>query len=609
MADFNPSDLQTPQKQALDAFMTANQAPAALIEVWRDGLSVRSAAGEQARGSGTPAQTGNTYEIGSQTKMMTSVVVLQLAEEGLIDLDKPLADYLPPAVVDGIANAGIATVRQMLQNKSGIPDFDSVLGDSGRPIYIEQLISDPTAPIGPEALLQTVEDVPADFAPGTAYQYSNTNFLLLERLVESVTGSSLADEMITRIFTPTGMEDTGFKATTAGDDRLRSYADIGTGDLTDVTDIPLDLGATGGAVSTTSDMVRFLDALLVSKSLLSPDMLTEMTDFEAYFTSPDGTNIVSFGLGLTSAQLYGQTFVGFDGGTLGTNSSTYLHVESGTILSVVASSSTADPASLLFDAFAAIYNDENWASFDPDAGSFSIAGTAADIDLAETLDVEGQTQTTFSLDDATLTFEGAPDQLDTDAFTFSDGSVLWIGDGGRDRFDVLRSARDAAYADNQLVGGGGNDRLAGGFGDDRMGGGAGHDRMNGRAGDDLLEGGAGCDRLIGAAGDDTLDGGDGRDILIGGTGEDVLQGGAGNDRLFGGRGADSFVFEAGDGRDAIRDFGFGEDVIDLSQTGLSFEDLQISRSWWGRVTVEYGAGDSIELLDRYCELQESDFLF
>ena len=609
MATFNPSALGAPQQRALDTFMSQDQVPAALIEVWRDGVSVKSAAGEQAYESGEPVRADSTFEIGSQTKMMTSVVVLQLADAGLIDLDARLADYLPPSETDGIANADTATVRQLLQNRSGIPDFDTVLGDSGNPIYIERLIKDPTLPIGPDTLLDIVQDQPAAFEPGSEYQYSNTNFLLLSQLIETVTGNPLAEEMDNRIFTPAGMADTAFKGDGEDPARLRSYADLGTGKLVDVSDVPLDVSGSGGAVSTTSDMVRFLDALLVSKSLLSPEMLAQMTDFDPFFQTPDGSNIVSFGLGLTSAQLYGQTFIGFDGGTLGTNSSTYLHVESGTILTVMASSSTVDPSSLLFDAFAAIYKDGTWASFDPDAESFSIDGTAAQIDLVETADVSGDAQTELRLDGATLRFEGALADLDVDALTFADGSQLWVGQNGHDRFDVLRAAPEARHADNHLLGLDGHDRLAGGYGDDKLSGGSGNDRLSGRAGDDILDGGAGRDRLSGGSGDDLVSGGSGRDILLGGAGDDVLQGGTGNDRLYGGRGADTFVFDLEDGRDVIRDFSFGEDVIDLTRTGLNFDDLQITRSWWGRVTIDYGETGRIEIFDRHCELQESDFLF
>ena len=93
--------------------------------------------------------------------------------------------------------------------------------------------------------------------------------------------------------------------------------------------------------------------------------------------------------------------------------------------------------------------------------------------------------------------------------------------------------------------------------------------------DDVLRGEAGDDRLWGEDGADELDGGTGDDILRGGAGDDVLWGGAGRDKLWGGRGADTFVFDAADGRDVVRDFEIDRDVIAL-RGGLTFADVGIA---------------------------------
>ena len=99
------------------------------------------------------------------------------------------------------------------------------------------------------------------------------------------------------------------------------------------------------------------------------------------------------------------------------------------------------------------------------------------------------------------------------------------------------------------------DRLTGDSQANNLDGGAGNDRLIGGAGADTLNGGAGNDRLIGGAGADTLNGGAGIDSLIGGAGTDTLNGGADNDRLEGGANADTYLFEAGDGKDDVKDDG------------------------------------------------------
>ncbi|WP_179381779.1 serine hydrolase [Jannaschia marina] len=605
MTVFDSNLLSQAPRTALESFAQATDAPATLLQVWRDGLSVRASDGVSDIGTRAAAGPDQPFEVGSQTKMMTAVVVLQLVAEGRVDLDTPLGDYVDGAILEGIPNADGATVRQLLANRSGVPDFFEITGSTGQPEVVERLLMDPDTPIGTDDLLDLLRGRPADFEAGTEYAYSNTNFILLEKLVEAVTGNTLSREMSDRIFVPAGMENTKLDNADRDDGRLSSYTDLGTGDLIDVTEAPLDVAGSGGVVSTTTDMIRFLDALLVSKTLLPEDLLAQMTDFRAPDGTPDGNG---FGLGLAGNVIDGQTFIGFQGGTLGTNTATLLHVESGTIVSVAVTRSDIDPSELVRDAFDMILGDDAWARFDAESERFSVTGTAAEIELSEGVGADGDTETTFDLDGARLTFEDGIAKLDGDRFEFADGSVLATGDARADRIDILRDNAEAARSDNQLLGLGGRDHLAGGHGDDRILGGTGRDLLDGRSGDDSLDGGAGRDLLYGRCGDDRLEGGAGRDLLRGGDGADTLVGGSGRDNLFGGNGADVFVFSKGDGKDLIVDFDAREDRLDLSGTGLGFEDLTLRWSGDTYLEVEYGTGELI-VLGELGALDEATFLF
>ncbi len=589
MSTFNPSALIAPVQQALQNYSATVPAPAILIEAWRGGVSVQDSYGVSDLETQTPARAGQVFEIASQTKMMTSVVVLQMVAEGKLDLDSRLADYLPAVALEGVANADQVTLRQLLSNTSGIPDFDEVPGDSGLPVFVERILSDPTAPLGPEDLLNIARGQPATSAPGTEYEYSNTNFLLLGMVIEATSGNALAEELQTRIFEPAGMTSTSMKSAGVMGDLLNSYATNPlNGETIDVTDFALDLGAEGGVVSSTGDMIRFMNALLLSKTLLPPAQLAEMTNFTEVEVDPATGSTSSFGLGLSMETINGQQFIGFSGTSLGTNTSTVLHVQSGTIVSVVETQSETSDQSLAQEAFNAIFNDDAWASFDPQANSFDISGTAAEIALTEGVGVDGGAQTEFTLGQATLTFEGGLDALDGGRFSFDDGSALWLGGSGRDSFDVLRDARDAANADNQLLGLDGNDRLSGGHGNDVLRGGDGNDRLLGRLGDDQLDGGSGADRLNGGRGNDTIDGG------------------SGNDMLRGGSGADHFVFATGSGHDLIVDFQSGMDRLDFSQTGLQYADLKIVDDGFGHVVIEYGDCNTLIVNG---DITQSDFIF
>jgi len=133
----------------------------------------------------------------------------------------------------------------------------------------------------------------------------------------------------------------------------------------------------------------------------------------------------------------------------------------------------------------------------------------------------------------------------------------------------------------------------------------------GSAGDDMLAGTVGDDVLAGRQGDDVIEGGAGDDLLRGQTGADTLIGGTGDDMLRGGQGADTFVFALGDGNDTI--FGLNKhDKIDLSATGLGFDDLTITNNGGNTFTVDYGdQGDSITLTltAGNTALDADDFLF
>ncbi|MBM1171276.1 calcium-binding protein [Microvirga arabica] len=151
------------------------------------------------------------------------------------------------------------------------------------------------------------------------------------------------------------------------------------------------------------------------------------------------------------------------------------------------------------------------------------------------------------------------------------GDDTLFGDAGN---DVLLGGA----GDDELHGGAGDDKLSGGDGSDTLSGDAGNDTLWGEAGDDELNGGLGDDTLFGDAGDDDLLGMAGDDELFGGLGSDTLFGGPGSDTMTGGTGADTFVVDNGDAGaiDVITDFDALEDVIDLSEAGVTtFDNLVI----------------------------------
>lgn len=197
----------------------------------------------------------------------------------------------------------------------------------------------------------------------------------------------------------------------------------------------------------------------------------------------------------------------------------------------------------------------------------------------------------------------------------SRGSVDFIDTKGGD--DVIRAGKgdDTAFAGegkDVVRGNAGDDLILGEGGKDELYGGKGDDTILGGKGDDTISGGKGDDILRGNAGDDVIEGGKGQDQLYGGNGEDTLSGGGKNDVLKGGADADTFVYATGDDRDRIVDFTDGEDMIDLSGTGItSFAELGGSINGLERSTnINFGEGDKLVLRGVDVEdLDADDFIF
>jgi len=138
---------------------------------------------------------------------------------------------------------------------------------------------------------------------------------------------------------------------------------------------------------------------------------------------------------------------------------------------------------------------------------------------------------------------------------------VWAGDG-----------------DDLIDGGSGADKLMGESGDDTVSGGDGADTILGGTGDDVMDGGAENDFILAGTGNDIIRGGDGVDKLVGGAGSDTISGGAGDDNMWGGNwwkdnSSDTFVYSKGGGKDMIHDFESSHDKIDLSDYGLTYEDI------------------------------------
>ncbi|WP_063060169.1 serine hydrolase domain-containing protein [Nocardia sienata] len=209
------------------------------------------------------------FRIGSITKTFVATVVLQLVDEGRIDLDAPIARQLP----DPIPGGEQITVRQLLNHTSGLYDYMKEKGMSTN----RWRGDDRFASYQPRELLATALRHEPYFAPGTRFRYSNTNYIVAGLLIEHVTGRPYGTEIADRILTPLGLTSTTVPGNDPGvaQPALAASRTI-DGERTSVTDMNPSLDwAAGEMVSTTADLEKFFAALL-SGELTSPYALAQM---------------------------------------------------------------------------------------------------------------------------------------------------------------------------------------------------------------------------------------------------------------------------------------------------------------------------------------------
>ncbi|MCX4537077.1 beta-lactamase family protein [Streptomyces sp. NBC_00841] len=276
------------------------------------GRDLVATTGVAVAGTNRPVPRDGYFRIASTGKALMATVILQLVDEGKLSLDDRVDRWLP-GVIDGNGNDGRkVTVRQLLQNTSGL--HDDLPGFDTPQEYYQHRYDTYT----PEQIVAQAMKHHPDFQPGTGWSYSNTGYVVLGMIVEKAAGRPWQEEVESRILKPLGMNHTYLPGTTSPLRRPHAdgYQVFTSGERTDVTEqIVPDLG---GYVSTTADVNRFFQGLLGGK-LLSEAHMAEMQD-----TVPVDKRIEAFwpggryGLGLVNRPLTcGGSYWSHEGGEAG----------------------------------------------------------------------------------------------------------------------------------------------------------------------------------------------------------------------------------------------------------------------------------------------------
>ncbi|MEQ9463611.1 MAG: serine hydrolase domain-containing protein [Haliea sp.] len=302
-------------------------------KIWRAG------SGYSSLGGGKAVRSDQQFRIASIVKTFAATLVMQLVEEGTLDLDMTLGQMFGDEVIDGVRTDELhvmngkprgssVTLRQLLSHTTGMPDYIFADPPDGRPSLLSVLLGYMESGsvedyIGSHrmnaesALRHFVEAGLAaspGFLPGRDYSYSETNYLLLRFLLEEVTGETLAVLYKERIFDPLGMKSTiveGADTDTGSLDLVHQYWYFETVDgkyrNVDMTPagraIPLDYvsGTAGGMISNTEDLARFIGGLATGQLFNEQGTFKQMaTMSEQSINSADsGSFHRLYGFGLT----------------------------------------------------------------------------------------------------------------------------------------------------------------------------------------------------------------------------------------------------------------------------------------------------------------------
>ena len=277
----------------------------------------------------TPATPQMRYSIGSISKQFTAAAILLLQEEGKLILDDPVGKYVP-----GLTRGDEVTIGQILSHTSGYQDY-----------WPEDYVMTPMLEAeSSQQILDTWAKKPLDFEPGTQWQYSNTNFVIAGRIVETVTGHPLMDFLTTRIFRPLGMQSVWnsdeTKLTLAD---ATAYYRHALGPLRVAPKEGCGWMFAAGELAMTAHDLALWDESLIAQAVLKPESYKQMFT-EVKLKDGKGTH---YGLGVEVMDRNGHRSIEHSGEVSGFVSDNQVLVDDGVAVAVLTNQDAVGAASTI----------------------------------------------------------------------------------------------------------------------------------------------------------------------------------------------------------------------------------------------------------------------
>jgi D-alanyl-D-alanine carboxypeptidase len=329
------------------------------VSLAKDAPAINLTAGTTRYGSGPPVTPTSLYQIGSNTKAVTAVAILQLEAQGRLSIDAPIGKYLPQ-----YPKYGKITLRQLLSMTGGLPTYDDTTA------WYAMYVSDPMANVASSTLIKLVYPK-FQSTPGTKYSYSNTGYLLAQEIVATRSSSKSFGTEIKRIIASVGLKNTYYtshlypapiaKRVVAG---YYENDDPGFVKLIGKNVTPDSLSWAQGAgsiVSTPEDLTVWARALYQGTTLLPDKQKAELlslisTKSAKPLAKPTADDPAGFGLGVASRFMpaFG-AFWFYQGETLGFRAAHLYFPDSDLVVAIFANSRPTEKNSDIPQLFQKIY--------------------------------------------------------------------------------------------------------------------------------------------------------------------------------------------------------------------------------------------------------------
>jgi CubicO group peptidase (beta-lactamase class C family) len=276
-----------------------------------------------------PATPDMRYSIGSISKQFTAAAVLLLQQDGKLSLDDVVGKYIP-----GLTKGDKVTIRQVLSHTSGYQDY-----------WPEDYVMTPMLqPESAQQILDTWGRKALDFEPGTQWQYSNTNYVIAGRIVETITGHPLMDFLVDRVFRPLGMHSVwNSDETKLTQVDATAYYRHALGPLRPAPKEGRGWMFAAGELAMTAHDLALWDESLISQSLLSPESYKRMFT-EVKLNDGKSTH---YGLGVFIHDQNGHTVIEHSGEVSGFVSDNAVAVDEGVAIAVLTNQDAVGAASTI----------------------------------------------------------------------------------------------------------------------------------------------------------------------------------------------------------------------------------------------------------------------